>query len=173
MEDGDTNKAINSIQTAVEQNPDYYEAYLQLGLLFSAKKSKLAINYFNNASQLQPNNIEPYYNVGMFYQNAGQYDKAIETYQLLLKLDSKEADTHYNLGYIDFKYKKAYENALQHFTDAILNDKKMAKAVYMRGLCYEALNQIDKAKVEYAFALKVDSSFELAAKANKRLLGIK
>jgi tetratricopeptide (TPR) repeat protein len=173
MEAGDTNKAINSIQTAVEQNPDYYEAYLQLGLLFSAKKSKLAINYFNNASQLQPNNIEPYYNLGMFYQNAGQYDKAIETYRLLLKLDSKEADTHYNLGYIDFKYKKAYESAIQHFTEAILNDKKMAKAVYMRGLCYEALNRIDKAKVEYAFALKVDSSFELAAKANKRLLGIK
>lgn len=173
MEAGDTNKAINSMQTAVEQNPDYYEAYLQLGLLFSAKKSKLAINYFNNASQLQPSNIEPYYNLGMFYQNLGQYDKAAESYQLLLKLNQKDADTHYNLGYIDFLYKKSYESAIQHFTDAILNDKKMAKAVYMRGLCYEALNRTDKAKVEYAFALQVDSSFELAARANKRLLGLK
>ncbi|MBX7183363.1 MAG: tetratricopeptide repeat protein [Bacteroidia bacterium] len=173
MESGDTNKAINSMQTAVEQNPDYYEAFLQLGILFSAKKSKLAVNYFSNASQLQPNNIEPYYNLGMFYQNAGQIDKAIETYRLLLKLDNKDADTHYNLGYIDFMYKKAYDSAILNFTQALANDKKMAKAAYMRGLCYEALKRNDKAKAEYAFALKIDSSFALAAKANLRLLGLK
>lgn len=37
-ETGDTAKAISSFQTCTEVDPDYYDAYMQLGMLYSAKK---------------------------------------------------------------------------------------------------------------------------------------
>jgi tetratricopeptide (TPR) repeat protein len=171
MESGDTSKAISSFQTATEQDPDYYEAYLHLGQIFAAKHSKLAVNYFGNAANIRPKSTEVYYDLALFYQDNNQIPKAVETYTNLLKLDSAYSDAHYNLGYISFKFDKKYEEAIAHFTQAITFDRKMAKAAYMRGLCYEALKQIDKAKAQYMFAIQVDSSFELAVKANNRLLG--
>ncbi len=173
MESGDTIKAISSMQTATEQDPDYYDAYMQLGLLFSAKHNTLAVNYFDNASKLRPNSTEVYYGLAMYYQENGKPDKAVEVYKLLLKLDPKYAEAHYNMGFISFKIKRNYEEAIQHFTNAVAANPKMAKAPYMRGLCYEALKQPDKAKTQYAYALQLDSSYALAAKANKRLLGVK
>src|SRR5690606_25905219 len=48
MEMGDTAKAISSFQTAVEQKPDFVDAYLQLGLLYSMQNNPLALEYLKN-----------------------------------------------------------------------------------------------------------------------------
>lgn len=172
MESGDTMRAISSMQTAVEQDPDYYIAYVELGLLFAARKDKLAVNYFKLADKLKPNSSEVYYGLAKFHQDMGDIERAEETYRQLLKFDVNNAEAHYNMGYMAFKNRKDYRLAIEHFTKALETNRKMARAAYMRGLCYEALNEPQNAKAQYAFALKLDSSFVDAAKANKRLLGL-
>ena len=73
IEMGDTVRAISSYQTAIEQDPDYFEAYLELGLIHASMKDVLAIDYYNNALKIQPENRDVLYSKGMFEQENGLY----------------------------------------------------------------------------------------------------
>ncbi len=169
-EKGDTIKALSSFQTAIEQDQDYYNAYMQMGLLFSAKKNPLALQYFNNALNIDPKSEEAIYAIGMFFMETGDYNKSIIQFTNLLKLNPKNTDAHFNLGYIHFKYLKVYQQAIKHFNDAINVDPNFERAYYMRGLCYETLGDIARAKSDYGKALQIDPQYELANEGLKRVL---
>ena len=80
---GDSTSAASSFQTAVEQKADYYDAYVCLGLLYAMRHDSLAIEYYNSALSLRPNSPEALYNLGIYYQDEKQFDKAFETYNRL------------------------------------------------------------------------------------------
>lgn len=168
-EKGDTNRAINSFQTTVEKDQQYYHAYMQLGLLFAAKHNKLAIDYYNNALNLKPKSIEAYYGLGMFYQEHGAYNKAIETYTTINKIDPKYKFAYYNLGYIDYVYLNVIDVAMKNFSAAINADSTYAEAYYMRGLCHEAGGDLRNAKTDFQRALKFKVNYEKAIKGINRL----
>lgn len=164
----DTIKSISSFQTAVEIDPDYYDAYIQLGNIEAARKRKIALQYYNNALKLQPNSAEALYNRGLLFQNMGEVEKAIEDYNAILKIDRSYANAHYNLGYIDVTFKKEYKSAITHFTDAIRINDQYAEAFYNRGLCYEILGDMTSAKKDYNQALSIIPTFKLAKDKLKR-----
>jgi tetratricopeptide (TPR) repeat protein len=177
IEKPDTAKAISSMQTAIEQDPDYFDAYIQLGLLFAHKGNPIALNYFNNASRIQPDNSEPFYDKGMFYQNGGDYDDAIKSYSDVLQVDSlyPHPDTlkkHacYNLGDIYFENKNDYSKSFQYFNLAVKGDTAYYMAYYGRGCCYEKLNQVNYALADYAHAYRINHTFKAAEKAYKQLM---
>ena len=122
MEHGDTAKAVADLQTATEQDPKYYEAYFELGELFSLRKSKLAIAYFDNALNIEPNSIEARYGKAMFYQENGEYNDAIETYNTIIQINPNYKNAYYNLGYINLVYLKVFDAAIDYFTKAIKCD---------------------------------------------------
>lgn len=160
---GDTAKAISSFQTVVEQDPDYYNAYIQLGLLYSAIKNPLALDYLNNALNLQPQSIEAYYAIGMFFQEIGNVDKAIEAYNTILKIDSSYNDAHFNLGYIAMVMQNDLAKAIKHFSNNISYHPNNYEAFYMRGLCYERLKDKSNAIRDYRQALKLYPQYDNAA----------
>ena len=168
-ETGDTIKAISSFQTCVEQEPDNYDAYMQLGILYGAKKNKLAAQYYANALRLNPKSIEALYDRGLFYQDNQEFNKAIEDYTAILKIDPNNKDAHYNLGYIHLVYLKVYEQAIKHFTDAIRCDPYFVQAYYNRGLCYENLGNIAAAAEDYKQAIKIYPTYKLAFDGLKRV----
>ena len=170
LEMGDTTRAIYNFQTTVEQNPDHYNAYMQLGLLFYAKNNKLAIDYLNNALNISPKSIEALYAKAMFYQNNNDTTAAINTYAIILEIDPNYAFAHYNLGYIHYDYLNEYEIALGHFNNAIQSDTTYAEAYYMRGLCYEALGNNTKAVADYKTTLNLKENYELAIQGLNRIL---
>ncbi len=159
-ETGDTSKAVSCFQTAIDQDPEYYHAYIQLGILFSIKGNPLAIDYFNNALKQNPKSIEAKYGLGMFYQENDEYDKAIIEYDSILSIDPKYKNAHYNIGYIYLVYLKKYPKAVKHFTDAIECDPKYAEAFYNRGYSYELLGDIKNAKADYNKALELKPNYE-------------
>ena len=77
-EKGDTSAAIKTFQKAVENNPQYFEAFMQLGMLMQAQNNKLALNYFNNALKIKPNSEEALYGRGLWYQDHNDFNKAIQ-----------------------------------------------------------------------------------------------
>ncbi len=167
---GDTAKAISSFQTVVEQDPEYYNAYIQLGLLFSAIKNPLAIDYLNNALNLQPQSIEAYYAIAMFLQESGNINKAIDTYNTILKIDSTYNDAHFNLGYIAMVMQNDMAKAIKHFTDNIRFHPNNYEAYYMRGLCYERLKDKTAAERDYREALRLYPQYDNAAIALGNLI---
>lgn len=198
-ETGDTVGAILSYLTATEYNPDYYEAYIQLGLLH--KNSPLAISYYNNALKIRPQSVEALYNIAMFYQENGQLQQAIETYKNILQIDHRaDKNVYHNLGYIylflknnlviklenidTFKNKIAKQDSLKkdiyiaidYFTQAIKTDSacsggrpSYAEAYYHRGLSYELLQDNNNAKNNYTIALQIKPDYKLAILGMERV----
>ncbi len=161
-ETADTSKAISSFQTAVEIQSDYYDAYIQLGIIEAARKHKIALQYYNNALRLKPKSTEALYNRGLLFQNMGEIDKAIGDYNSILTIDNRDANAHYNLGYIDLAYMKDYKSAITHFTDAIRINSQYAEAFYNRGVAFELTGEKNSAEKDYKQALSIVPTFKLA-----------
>jgi tetratricopeptide (TPR) repeat protein len=166
---GDTAKAVQNLQIAVEKDQQYYDAYMQLGLIFSTKHNPLAADYFKNALNIRPKSIEAYYGLGMFFQSVEEYNKAIESYTTILKIDPKYKYAHFNLGYIHLVYLKVYDAAIKHFTDAIIVDPNYAEAYYNRGYSFELRGDINNARTDYIQAMKIKPNYSKAVEGMNRL----
>jgi len=165
----DTAKAISSFTTAIEQNPKYYEPYMQLGLIFSAKHNKLALQYFNTAISLHPQSTEAYYGRAFFRQESGEFDQAIEDYNIILQIDPKYKYAHFNLGYLNYNNNKDYDKAVKNFTKAIDSDPNYINAYYWRALCYENQSNKKAAADDYQKVLNLDPDNDLAEKGLNRM----
>lgn len=165
----DTAKAISSMQTAVEQDQKYYNAYIQLGLLCAAKHNPLASQYYKNALQINPKSTEAYYDLGKYYQDEAKWDNALETYSTLLKVNPQYKYACYNMGVIYFSALKKYPEAVEHYTQAITIEPKYVEAYFARGLCYQAMGNKKKAKDDYNSCFALVPDYEPAIAALKEL----
>ena len=59
-------QAINCFRNAINVNPEYKEAYVQLGQIFHLKKDTLAVVYYNNALSIDKNDELVLYNKAFF-----------------------------------------------------------------------------------------------------------
>ena len=159
---GDTAKAITSFSEALERDQKYYDALVQLGILYSLKRNPLAVGYFDNALSINPKSIEVLYAKGLFFQNTFQYDQALKVYNLILDLETNHPDANYNIAVIFYEQKKIDE-ALKRFDDLLLHDSNFYRGYYGKGLCYEARKEESKAVIEYQKCLSIKSDFELAS----------
>ena len=167
----DTSKSISTFQTALEQNPEMYNAQMQLGLIYSDMKNPIAIQYFNNAKNIRPDVLNPNYNIAMFYQNTGQYEDAKKAYRKLIELNNQYEKAYYNLGYV-YLFQDSLDLAIQMFTLAIKTLPYYQDAYYNRGLCHEKNNNIMMALKDYKQSINLDPDHILANKAIKRLNNI-
>jgi tetratricopeptide (TPR) repeat protein len=168
-EKGDTTHAISSMQTAVEQDPEYYNAYIQLGVLMAAKKNPLAAQYYVNALKVNPSSQEALYNLGKFYQDTKDFNAAMETYTTLLRVNPHHFDAHFNMGVIHTKDLKLMQEGLRYFNLAIEDDPKEPRGYYGRGFCYETLGNVANAQSDYKMALTLNPQYTFAAEGLSRV----
>jgi tetratricopeptide (TPR) repeat protein len=165
----DTARAISNFQTCVEQDPTYYDAMIQLANLYASHNDPIALQYYNSALKLQPHSVEALYDRGLFYQNTGSLEKAVNDYKQLLKINPEYGFAYFNLGFIAMKYEKDYRKAIPLFTSALENEKHYVEAYYNRGVCYEKIGDKQQAKADYLEALNIFPTYDLAKNALKRL----
>lgn len=169
LELGDTTKAISSFRTSIEQNPDYYEGYLQLGLLFSAMDNPLAIDYFENALEVRPNDRDALYAKGMYEQEHDLLNEAMQTYTQAIKAHPNFREAYYNMGYVLMFYLKLYSESLQYFNQAVQVDPTYYQAYYNRGYSFELMGDINNAAKDYKKALQIQPDYTLAAQGLERV----
>lgn len=169
MELGDTNKAISSYQTAVEQDPNYFEAYVELGLVHALRKDHLALVYYDNALEIRPGERNVLYSKGMFQQENGLINEAIQTYYKATQLFPDFREAHFNLGYVHMNYLKINREAVKYFTNAIEVDPKYYQAYFNRGYCFEIMGDINNAEKDYRYALLLKPDYDNAAKGLERV----
>ena len=167
-EKGDTTKAKSSFQTAVEQNPDYYNAYIQLALIEMVKPSAQALDFANSALRIKPNSVEALHTRGQYYYLTQDFDKAIQDYTRILEIDSNYYQANYNLGVIQYNL-NVMGPALENFNQTLKKSPRYAQAFYMRGLCYESFAKEDEAIADYRKAIRLNPNYTMARKGLERL----
>ena len=169
LEMGDTTSAIRNLQTAADQDQNYYDAYLQLGMIYSARKNPLATDYFRSAIQIDSTRTGAYYLMGWFYQETEQFDKAISTYQRLIKVAPEMKEVPYNIGYINLVDLDNYPAAIKYFSECVRIDPNYVDAWFNRGYSYELSGDLESARKDYEKALQVQPNYNRAVEGLNRL----
>lgn len=160
-EKGDTTNALINYQNAVEINPGFYDAWIELGNIYQAKGDKIAEQYFRNAFDLDTNNIHAQYILAYYYQESGELEKAIDQYNfLLLKEPNKNA--FFNIGFIFLVYLQDYPQAIIYFQKALNLDENYYQALFNLAYSLELSGDIEDASVKYKELLQKVPNHEKA-----------
>ncbi|MCB0790427.1 MAG: tetratricopeptide repeat protein [Flavobacteriales bacterium] len=168
-ETGDTVRAISSLRTAVEQDPGFYNAFVQLGYLSAARRDPLALQYYNTALEIRPNSVEALYDKGMFAQENGMDSLALECYARIRSIDPENALAWYNSGWVRMEHLGDLRHAIGDLSEAIRLETNYYQAWYNRGVAMERLGSLDSAAADYQVALMIRPDYDLAAQGLQRL----
>lgn len=167
---GDTEKAISSLQTAIEVNPSFFDGFISLGLFLAELGDPIAEEFYRSAIELRPFSVEAHYNLAMFLQEERRLDDALAEYREILALDSSNATASFNQGYIHLEYYAQYDSAAYWFTEAIKRLPYYHQAFFNRGLARESLGDPSGAISDYSEALHIKPDYTVAALAKDRAL---
>ena len=137
----------------------------------AAKKndSKAAAESLSAAVAAYPNFAIALSDLGNQYMLLKQWDKAIETYQALLKLKPDDTTVHQNLGIAAYN-KKSMEEAETHFRKALELKSPGPTAHYYLGLIFVSTKRYPQAVPEFEAAIA--NGGENLALAHKFLGGL-
>lgn len=166
---GDTNSAIKNYNETVKHDPNNYNAVNELGLIYSARRNPIAIDYFKNAIAIDSTKNEAYYYLGMFYQNNDYLNEALDVYRALMKAKPNFPYSYYNTGFIYLELIKVPDEAIPYFTQAIQVNPNYFEAYFNRGLCFEILGDVYKAQSDYQASLKINPKYGKAIEGLRRL----
>lgn len=158
---GKTELAIGAFQSAVERNPDMSEAWVILGDLMDRTHNPLAGQYFDNAIQVDPNNIAAWHAKAYYLQNNDRLDEALEIYKHIHTLDIKYQEAYLNSAIL-LMYQDSLDAAMKELT--ILKEIAPTNPAgwFYIGKVYQLKGQIESAKAAYEQALRFDENYDQA-----------
>lgn len=168
---GDTLNAIKSYLETINIKQDHYDAYVELGLIYSTRGNPIAIDYFNNALNINPQSIEALYASGMFYQEKDDAENAINAYNKILAIDPNNPFANYNLGYVNLVILGEYEQAIRYFEIVEQIDPAYYEATYNKAYCHELLGNYQMARELYNLVLEKQVNYPMAIEGLNRIQG--
>lgn len=165
---GDTARAINSFQQCVELDPEVIDAWIFLGQLQAGRGNNLAIQYFNSALSIEPDNVEVLHAKADYLSDKGELEKAVEVYREMVRIDPQYEQSYFNMGllYLDQdSIVKAYEQF-----DLLLGIAPLhIRGYYYRGLSTEFLGNLESARQDYEQALRLSPDYQDALLGLERI----
>ncbi len=123
----DLEKAEKYYKMSMNLNKDYKFTYKNYAyLLFQNKKYKDSLNMFEKYNSFGEE-AEVYNNIGIIYEELGDFKKAIKSYEKSILIDDKYALAYNNLGVLYINEKK-YDEASKLFDNAIKYDSSLVDA---------------------------------------------
>lgn len=144
----DTIKALNSLQRAVEIDADMIDAWLILGSIYEEKGQSIALKYYENAIDIDPNNIEGLHSKAYYLQNQSKEIEAIEIYKKINVLAPTYEDAYLNTGIL-YMSLDSFQQAYEHFNVLSGIDPSNGMAYYYRGISQELLGNFEAALSDY------------------------
>jgi len=93
-------ETIKFLKQAISINPNYADAYSNLGLVyFRIGRNFEAIAALKQATRINPNHAKAHYSLGLTYLILDNRDSALEEYNILKDLDRKLANSLFDLIY--------------------------------------------------------------------------
>jgi tetratricopeptide (TPR) repeat protein len=170
---GDTLAAIRYFNECLKRDQNNFKANLQLAIVYTLKLNALALEYYRNALDINPQSAEVYYNKGKYHQDMGQFNEAMDAYLEVTRMtnDMGFADNaFFNLGYIHVEM-GIWDEARDYFGHAIHRNPNYFQAYYAKGYTHEMLGDLLNARGYYDKAIDLNPNYEVAREAMHRLIG--
>jgi superkiller protein 3 len=104
--------AIDAFKKALEINPKFALAYLNLGEAYEAHgQTSQSLELFEKYVEIRPSDVNGLNRLGIAYKLLGQYDNATKVFEKAIKRNPKHAIAHRNLGEV-YYYQGNQEAAL-------------------------------------------------------------
>lgn len=165
---GDTTRAINSFQSAVENDPDLIDGWINLGQLHSALGNPIAARYFETATRIDPKNIEALHARGYYQQSTGDLKGSLATFRKITRIDPKYAEGYFNAGLLLMDM-DSVSTAYEQFDQAVGASPVHIQAYFYRGVAAEILGKKQQAKADYEQALKLAPDYQKAKEGLERV----
>ena len=142
--------------TISDQDITLEENYFSTGNdLFDQEKYQDAINQYDKALALVPNDSDVIYQKGRALNNLGQYQEALNTYNKALSLSPNDTDILASKG-ITLTNLGNPKQALSNFDRALTIDPNDTTAMYRKGLVYQNMTQYGDAIANFDMVLALD-----------------
>ena len=111
---------ITQMQQVVARDPKNAEAWIQLGNdYYDTRQPQKAIEAYNRALELRPNNPNILTDQGVMYRDVGQFEKAIARFQKANQIDPKHIQSLYNIGVVYLNDLKQPQKAIDAWNKVI------------------------------------------------------
>jgi tetratricopeptide (TPR) repeat protein len=154
--------AKSSYETAVQQDPKFFEAYLMLGSLYQSENNEICLEYYRTAVSLQPKNPDVLFSLAYAYQLFNQPAKALALYRKMIQVDTAYYQALNQIGVIKQYNYKEIDSAIYYYKSALQTEPRFVQAWHNLGMCYEERGDVSQALQSYGKALKYDPNFEMS-----------
>ncbi len=161
-EQGDTANAVHYFHKVIDLYPEFAPAYEELGVLYAQHHNVLGVEYLTTTLELEPNNINALYAMGMLYQELEEADKASEYFTKILEIDPHYAEAWFNRGYMELLLYQDFDNAVEFFGKAVECNSLYIEAHYNRGVAFEQKGDKTNAAICFHSALDIDPNYQPA-----------
>jgi tetratricopeptide (TPR) repeat protein len=115
LEAKDGAAALAAYRKAIELDPAFADAYLNLGaMLCEAQQGDAAVSLYDSAIIVCPNSALIRFNRAVALEDLGRLEESVSSYELSLKLDPSLADAHFNIARLKERLGDS-QSALRHF----------------------------------------------------------
>lgn len=167
-ESGDTARAINAFQSAVENDPELLDGWINLGQLQASLGNKIALRYFDSALEIDPNSLTALHAKAYYLQSQNKLPESLRLFRQMGQLAPQNADAHYNAGLLCLDL-DSIPQAYSAFNLAIQVDPVHVRAYFYRGYAAELLGKPTQAEADYQQALRLSPDYENARAALEQL----
>jgi predicted O-linked N-acetylglucosamine transferase (SPINDLY family) len=134
-------EAVAHYQKLIASKPDYVEAYVHLGVVYSLQgKFEEAEKVFQEAVRLNPRHPVAKANLGLVLCHLKRWDDATWVLREAIAANPRDAGLHAAIGAALY-HKRQFEAALASCQDALKLNPKLAQAHNVMSLIYKALGR--------------------------------
>jgi tetratricopeptide (TPR) repeat protein len=152
------NEALEAYKQAVAIKDDYAAAHREIGRILQATgDSKGAINAFSKALQYS-NDFPTLCELAAAHGHAGNFVEAESIFARALQINSKDAQTNYNMAVVKLELRK-YDEALSFAKNAVDNSPANAIYIYTMGLACEKMGAPELAINSYQRSISLDPKY--------------
>lgn len=169
----DEKSAIPQFENAVALEPTRAQWQYELGLIYYSQNDfKNSLKYFDLAS------ANGYFKNNDFYENygfaqiyLGDADGGLKTLNIVMERKPNNKELLNNIAHAFYDTQK-YQQALDYFTKILNLNPKDATTLYMAGLTFQKLGQIEKGKKICDHAIAMDPSLSRYRQKNEMPSGL-
>ena len=163
---GMLNEAIDAYKKTILLNPNFADAYCNMGVALNQKGNvHEAIELYNKALSIMPDYADAYYNLGNALKDQGKFDEAIEAYQSAVLIKPDYAEAYCNSGMV-FQDQGKLDEAVKFYKKSISLKPDSAKSYRNMGISLQNLGKTKEAVNSYNMALSINPDY---AEAHKNL----